>query len=199
MKSNFGKIADQLSAFGKSISPAYIRMSLLGYGMGAFIIGLILARWVWILFSPHVLTVLPQKSDTAGNLSAALFGMTAVSGVAGSLGDSSISGMRLIGVYTGKQGFAVLRLDEKHQLGVALGEEISKGVKLVEVASDYVILEFNGVRKRLDIVNSAESGTYLVAARQASSTARNSESIVKSWNQAQKEIQNGNASSNARQ
>ncbi len=199
MKSDFGKIEDQVTVAGMSVSSAYIRPSPLWYGMGALIVGLILARWMWIIFAPHVLSVLPPKSDTAGNPSAALFGMPVAPVMTEILGGAPVSGMRLIGVFTGKQGFAVFRLDEKHQLGVALGEEISKGIKLVEVASDYVFLEVNGIHQRLDMENKFSSNKYLVAVSQPSSTTPNSKSIVKSWNQARQEMQNGTGSSNAHQ
>lgn len=197
MKLYFGKIEDQVTVAGTSISPSTGQLSPLIYGIGALIIGLVLARWMWVLFAPHVLNLLPPKPDTSGNSSAGLFGLSRASEVKGTLGGASLSGMHLIGVFTGKQGFAVFRLDDEHQLGVASGKEISTGIRLVEVASDSVLLEFNGIKQRLEMENKFSHNKYLAAASEPSSTVERSESIVKGWNQARQEIQNGTASANA--
>jgi hypothetical protein len=175
---------------GAGVPTVFSRLPFLWYGLGALIVGLLLARWTWLLFAPHTLSTLPPKPETAGETAATLFGVAAASGVAETTA-SVMPNVRLVGVFTGKQAFAVLRLDEKKQLGVALGEEVSKGVKLVEVAADHVLLELNGVRQRVNLENKfADSKGIVVAPPSPTSFAPpNAEQAMAEWNQARHAMQ----------
>jgi len=131
--------------------------SILWRLLGALALGFFLARWSWVLFAPHgiALAVVPDHGATAE--AGRIFG-AAVSGVHGS-GNSVSEGtalpnVHLVGIFSsrvGQPGFAVLKLDEKHQVGVAVGESVVAGTRLLEVYPDYVVLERAGIRQRVNL------------------------------------------------
>lgn len=137
---------------GARARAVFFNLPLSWRGVGALVVGILLARWTWALFEPHTFAVLPAKSESA-EASAALFGTAAPVATTDSTESGKVSALRLVGVFSGKHGFAILRMDEKRQIGVALGEEAYKGAKLVEVAADYVLLEHNGTRQRINLEN----------------------------------------------
>lgn len=192
MKFGAGKLVSGFENVGAGTSAVFSRLPFLWFGLGALVVGLLLARWTWLLFAPHSLSVLPPKPEVSGESAAALFGVAADPGEAVAL-NSVMPNVRLVGVFTGKQAFAVLRLDEKKQLGVALGEEVSKGVKLAEVASDHVLLELNGSRQRVNLENKFADSKGLVVDRpaQRSAAAPGVEQATADWNQARHEMQQG--------
>jgi len=120
--------------------------------LGALVLGVLLARWSWVLFAPHstAIAVVPERGVTAD--AGRLFG-TAVSVVSPSEG-IALPNVHLTGVFAaraGQSGFAVLKLDDKRQVGVAVGESVVPGTKLLEVHLDYVLLERAGMRQRVDL------------------------------------------------
>lgn len=131
-------------------------------GIGALIGGALLARWTWIFFAPPVLAVPPPPAEVHNATSAGLFGIAAASGTFSSGGSVDTTTPQLIGVFTGKQAFAVLRFGTTHQQGVALGEEISAGVTLAEVAADHIMLGYAGTLRRIDLEKSS-SGNQVPA------------------------------------
>ncbi len=192
MKLSAVKIGARFETAGAGLSAIFSRLPFLWYGIGALIVGLLLARWTWLLFAPHTLSVLPPKPEATGEAAAALFGVVTASGETETK-NSAMPNVRLVGVFTGKQAFAVLRLDEKKQLGVALGEEVSKGVKLVEVAADHVLLELNGARQRVNLENKFAESKGMVVERpsQPSVVVPSVEQATADWNQARHEMQQG--------
>ncbi len=118
-------------------------------GLGAVLVGVLLAKWVWVFGAPASPAV-PATSNWKNNDSAEhLFGTAAASGVAQAA--SSLGDIRLIGVFAHKtNGFAVLFAEGK-QIGVGLGDEVLPGVRLVETDADYVVLERGGRRQRVDL------------------------------------------------
>ena len=187
MKLGGGKISSQLEMVGTGVSTVFSRLPLSWSGVGAIVVGLLLARWTWVLFAPNSFAVLPAKSDAAWSASEALFGVSAVSGVAVASSDSESGNMHLVGVFSGSQGFAVFKIDEKTQHGVALGEEVFKGTKLTEVGSDYAVLEHNGISQRIKLENKSGNKDSLVSDH--SSAVSGVSQAVAGWNQANQEIQ----------
>jgi hypothetical protein len=118
-------------------------------GLGAALLGVMFARWTWLLFAPAGAVMppaLPEASDDAGRL----FG-TAHQTAAAAATALTFSNIKLIGVFANPvQGFAVVRIDGK-QRSVPLGAEVSPGVRLVETHRYYVVLDQGGVRSRLDL------------------------------------------------
>ncbi len=140
-----------------SPSPRYWRM------LGALVLGVVLARWSWVLFAPHAtaVAVVPEHGATAD--AGRLFGV-AVSSVAasggGAAGGGPASNFRLVGVFAGRvgqPGFAVLKLDDKHQAGIVVGQNVIPGTKLLEAHPDYVLLEHAGVQQRVNLEAKAAS------------------------------------------
>ncbi|HKB58696.1 MAG TPA: type II secretion system protein N [Gallionellaceae bacterium] len=125
-------------------------------GLGAALLGVMFARWVWVLFAPAGAVMppaLPEASEDAGRI----FG-TAHQAAASAVTFSSAN-IKLIGVFANPvKGFAVLQIDGK-QLGVALGAEVRPGMRLVETHPNYVVLEQGGARSRLDLSAPAASSS----------------------------------------
>lgn len=131
------------------------RLSLPWRGLGALVLGVLLAKWSWALFAPQAtaIAVVPEHAATveAGRLfGAAASGVSPADGLA-------LPNVRLTGVFAarvGQPGFAVLKLEDK-QVGVAVGESVAPGTRLLEVHSDYVILERAGVQQRVNLEEKA--------------------------------------------
>ncbi len=113
--------------------------------LGALLLGGLLARWTWLLLAPNTAVVMPLAPPASGVQAERLFGV-AVSAVTP---QAALPDVKLVGVFAGHPGFAVLELDGKRQMGLAAGGDVVAGVKLIEVAFDHVILERDGVRHRI--------------------------------------------------
>lgn len=130
-----------------------LRLSLPWRGFGALVLGVLLARWSWILFAPHATATAVVPEHASAVETGRLFG-SAASGVS-QAGGMALPNVRLTGVFAGKPGFAVLKLDGKQQVGVAVGENVVPGTKLLEVHPDYVLLERAGVQQRVNLEEKA--------------------------------------------
>lgn len=130
-------------------------LPLLWRGLSALVLGVLLAKWVWILLAPHAtaIAVVPRSGATAE--AGKLFGVAPVAAPVSSVVEAAVlPNVRLVGVFaakTGRSGFAVLKLDDKRQVGVAVGESVLPGTKLLEAHSGYVLLERGGVQQRVNL------------------------------------------------
>jgi general secretion pathway protein C len=157
-RSSIGTIAE--AAFA-SMARLFNFLPLSWRGVSALILGVLLAKWFWILFAPQTsfTAALPQRA--AGMETGQLFGVTSsnettANGVA-------LPNVQLLGVFAaseGKRGFAVLKLDDRSQTGVAEGEEVATGTRLVAVHADHVVLERAGVRQRVNLENKYASSPH---------------------------------------
>ncbi len=130
-------------------------LTVVWYLVGALVLGILLAKWSWILLkSPAtVAAIVPEhdESEDAGKL----FG-AAAEGSSSASPAAALPDAKLVGVFapdSGRSGFAVLKLDEQHQVGVVTGEDVAPGVRLLEVHADHVVLERSGVRQKVELVN----------------------------------------------
>jgi len=117
--------------------------------MGALLLGVLLARWSWILFAPHATAIAAVSERGVAVEAVRLFGVTA----APQAETVALPNLQLLGVFAadaGKSSFAVLSLDGK-QVGVTVGEKVAAGTKLSEVHADHVLLERDGVRHRINL------------------------------------------------
>lgn len=129
-------------------------------GVSALILGVLLAKWFWILFAPHATFTAAVPERPAGVEAGRLFGVAvstemATQGVA-------LPNAQLLGVFAasgGKTGFAVLKLDDARQMGVAEGEEVTPGTRLVAVHADHVLLERAGIKQRINLDNISPGAT----------------------------------------
>lgn len=135
--------------------------------LALLVMATMLAHWTWVLFAPRSGSVLPA-AEIASNFEAErLFGSVAAPGVPV---QASLPGVRLVGVFSGNPGFAVLELDGKRQLGLATGGEIVAGTRLVEVDKDLVVIEHGGIRQQIRLESKAAAvnpGQPVSAARAA--------------------------------
>lgn len=118
-----------------------------------------LAHWTWVLFAPGSASVLPAPLPASDFQTGRLFGNAAASAVTV---QAVMPNVRLIGVFAGAPGFAVLELDGNHQLGLATGREIVAGVKLFEVAIDHVVIEHGGVRQLIPLAENTPDSSAVV-------------------------------------
>lgn len=143
-----------MATIGETLIVVLSRLPFSIRGIGALILGVLLAKWFWILFAPMAIftAVTPGQSESpeAGKI----FGVTQVAEIARP--GTALANVQLLGVFTasaGKPGFAVMKLEDKRQLGITEGEEVSGGTKLVSVYADYVMLERGGVKQRVNLEN----------------------------------------------
>lgn len=122
--------------------------------LGALVLGALLAKWCWVLFAPHSEAVFVAPPQEASTEAERLFGVATVPAVAATVA-VAMPNARLLGVFSGSPGFAVLEMDGKRQEAVALGNDAAPGVRLVEVAADYVVLERAGVQQRVNLEGQA--------------------------------------------
>ncbi len=144
-------------AIGEAAMAVLARLPLSWHGLGALVLGVLLAQWSWILFAPHATTIAAVAERGAAAEAGQLFGVVAASGVKSAEG-VALPNVRLVGVFAsgpGKPGFAVLKLDDQRQVGVVMGEDVSPGTKLLEIHPDYVLLERAGVQQRVNLERKA--------------------------------------------
>jgi hypothetical protein len=89
-------------------------------------------------------------------------------------------------VFTGSHAFAVFKIDDKTQHGVALGEDIINGTKLIEVGADFAVLQHNGLSQRVNLEN--KSNNKANVALDHPSSVSGVEQAVAGWNQANQDM-----------
>ena len=157
-----------LRALGGGAAGIVARLPLLWYGMGALALGMLLAKWSWVLFAPHATATIPVPEHKAATEADRLFGVTVtdVSPVQG----VALQNVALVGVFAtnGKRpGFAVLRIDGK-QMGVVAGGVVVAGTKLQEIHPDYVLLERGGIQQLVNLEGKAATTAPLPSANEVS-------------------------------
>jgi hypothetical protein len=123
-------------------------------GLSAVVLGVLLAKWFWILFAPLAIYTSAVPVRQAGRETGQLFGMVTSTYV--NTQGVALPNVQLLGVFTasaGKAGFAILKLDDNRQVGVAEGQEVAAGTLLIAVHSDHVMLEHGGVQQRVNLEN----------------------------------------------
>ena len=142
-----------IGTIGEAAMAILVRLPLSWRGLGALMLGVLLAQWSWVLFAPHATAIAAVAEREAAAEAGQLFGVAAAFGVKSAEG-VALPNVRLVGVFAagpGKPGFAVLKLDDKRQVGVVMGEDVAPGTKLLEIHPDYVLLEHAGVQQRVNL------------------------------------------------
>lgn len=125
---------------------------------GGLLATLLLAKHAWVVFAPSEHAVPGTTTATQSAQTEQLFGTVNVATSTASLG-----GIRPIGIFASRNsGFAVLQT-ETGQIGVGVGGQVVPGVRLVETHSDYVILERDGSRQRVDLSKAPAAGAAAAA------------------------------------
>ncbi|MEQ1838183.1 MAG: hypothetical protein ABL858_07610, partial [Candidatus Nitrotoga sp.] len=78
----------------------------------------------------------------------------------------------------GKQGFAIVKLDDDRQLGVVVGGSVMPGMLLKEVRADYVVLEQAGVQYKIKLEEKSVSGNSDSANAQSGRLGANAPSVL---------------------
>lgn len=123
-------------------------------GAGAIALGVLLAKWIWILFAPQPVYTSSAPVRTAAMEAGQLFGVAAETETTSQ--GVALPNVQLLGVFAanrGKPGFAILKLDGSRQMGLAEGEEVVAGTRLIEVHANHVVLERAGVQQRVELEN----------------------------------------------
>ncbi len=115
------------------------------------LLGLVLAYWTWVWLAPRAEPAAPALVPPAAGVGAAtgLFGSAPAGGTGAAPTGIAI---RLLGIVAATQagrGYAAVQLEGREIVAVREGEDITPGLRLVEVASHHVILERSGVRETL--------------------------------------------------
>jgi hypothetical protein len=189
MRLGVEKLMTGLELAGTGVLSVLSRLPFSWRGTGAVVIGILLARWTWIIFAPNAMAVFSAQTEAGSKTSEMLFGITAPGGAVNSNLNAKLGNVQLMGVFTGKKGFAVLRLDEKSQRGVALGDEVIPGTRLVEVAADHVVLEYDGVRQQVNLEIKTAKIKENTTMTQSSPVPGVAQAIA-GWNQANEALQN---------
>ena len=137
--------------------------------LGALVLGIMIARWTWILFAPHSTTVAVVPEHGATMEAGRLFGVNSLA--VPTPETAPASNFRLIGVFApppGRPGFVILQLENKHQVGVATGENVIPGTKLLEIHPNYVLVEHAGVQQRVKLVEKTTAASAVAAAPEVS-------------------------------
>lgn len=146
---SFGTIADATMA---TLARFSFTLPFTWHGLGALILGVLLAKWFWVFFAPLAIFTATIPEQTASTEAGRLFGI-AVANEADGQG-VALPNVQLLGLFSatgGKPGFAILKLDEKRQLGVAEGAEVVPGTKLVAVNVDHILLERAGMQQKVSL------------------------------------------------
>lgn len=160
-------------ALGKKILAAPARLWMNWPLWGGLLATLLLAKHAWVLFAPaeHAVpgtTVTAQSTHTEQ-----LFGV-----VTAAASSASLNGIRPVGIFaSSKNGFAVL-MTGAGQVGVGLGGEVVPGVRLVETHPDYVILEHNGIRQRVDLSKAPAAAGGITPAHEAAPVRNDSAPVA---------------------
>lgn len=148
------------------------------YGFGAVVLGIFLARWIWILFAPPaaMLNVPVEQGSIAqtGHLFGAVTTVATVESVV-------LPNVRLVGLFAaspGKLGFAIVKLDDDRQLGVVVGGSVMPGMLLKEVRADYVVLEQAGVQYKIKLEEKSVGGNSDSANAQSGRLGANAPSVL---------------------
>lgn len=115
---------------------------------GGLLAALLVSWHTWELFAPEELAVPNGVAVVDGRDSGRLFGSTG-----GHAQASPINGVSVIGIFARRDsGFAVLQTPQG-QIGLAVGNELMPGVRLVETHANHVVVERAGTRHTIEMSN----------------------------------------------
>jgi Type II secretion system protein C len=127
--------------------------SLLSWSaLAAAVLGVMAARWTWLLLTPDGAAMPPAAWEEASDNAGRVFGTAPAPAAAAGAAPINI---KLVGVFANRtKGFAILQVDDK-QIGVAQGDEVRPGLRLAETHADYVVLNQGGATQRVQLTGAA--------------------------------------------
>lgn len=139
-----------ITTSGETIVSLLSRIPFTWHGLGALLLGAFLAKWFWIFFAPSIVASSSLPEHAVSPEIGQLFGTAIVSNELPTA--HTLPNVQLLGVFAsnrGKPGFAILKLADNRQVGIAEGEEVSAGTRLVKVNSDHVLIDQHGSKQQI--------------------------------------------------
>lgn len=120
--------------------------------------GMLLARWIWLLFSPTIPVVPPALEPAVSSQSATILAARWFTPKTGGINVAIPSAVNftLIGTYAptnSKLGFAIFKLVDGKQRFVLLNQEISPGIRLQSIKQEEVQVGQEGSTQTLVLEN----------------------------------------------
>jgi type II secretory pathway component PulC len=135
---------------GEAIASLLSRSPFTWTGLSALLLGLMLAKWFWVFFTPSTLSTSSLPERAVSSEVGQLFGRS-TQGSEISTSHTQLN-IQLLGVFASnreKPGFAILKLADNRQVGIAEGEEISAGTRLIKVKADHVLVDQHGSKQQI--------------------------------------------------
>lgn len=154
LRINFGSAVSVFDSVVNTLSRLSYLWPFSWRSVSALVLGIFLANWFWVLFAPNATYTAAIPERTAELEAGKLFGVIAKAESTATGGE--MPNVKLLGVFTastGRAGFAVLKVDDKRQAGVAEGMDVVSGTKLISVHADHVMLERGGTRHKVKLEN----------------------------------------------
>jgi len=131
------------------------------------LLGVVAAYWTWGWFAPRPEPGVQAAAAPSGQVASALdlFGTIQKEATVGVPTGLAIRLLGVVAATKGREGYAIVVLDGKQIFALREGEEISPGIRLVEVAADHVIFDRGGNLETLawpEKGPSAESATQRI-------------------------------------
>lgn len=121
------------------------------------VLGLVAAYWLRAWFVPRPPPAQPVATEGSEAPAENLFGQ--VEGEGGSVTPGiAIRLLGLVAATPGYSGYAVMQLDSGDFVAVREGDEVSPGIRLVQVGVDFAIIERGGNRETLEWPATAPGG-----------------------------------------
>jgi len=120
--------------------------------------GMLLARWIWLIFSPIIPVLPPASEQAASSQSATILSghwFATTSAQMASLAPAAVN-FKLVGIYApsaNKLGFAVFKLADGKQRAVLLHQEITAGLILRTIMPESVQVGQEGSMQTLTLEN----------------------------------------------
>jgi len=120
--------------------------------------GFLLARWIWLLFSPTIPVLPPALKQAASSQSATILSghwFATTSAQMAALAPAAVN-FKLVGIYapsSDKLGFAVFKLADGKQRAVLLHQEITAGIILRTIKPESVQVGQEGSMQTLVLEN----------------------------------------------
>lgn len=110
------------------------------------LVAILMAKHFWALLPIESSAIIVPATTQSFENTENLFGQ-----IDKSTSSTSLNGIRVVGLFAHPtSGFAVIQTNQG-QIGVGIGDQVAPGVHLKEIYVDYVILDCNGIKNRVDM------------------------------------------------
>ena len=145
-----------------------LTISLLNFVM-AGIFAIVLAYWVWEIFKPNQIDPEVLMSPTPQTLLPSILSghwFGEASNSAHQVVEQLDANVKLVGVLSASKhqpGFAIFRLEDGKQVYVMLNQEVTSGVKLLEISKNSVMIQQSDKNKTIWLEDSTDKTKNIVS------------------------------------